>query len=86
MRAYCDALVFVGDFGYQVYEKYLQWLELRVTQNKVEDAEIKLHRIREAAHDESRNAEELRAHLLDILDGAPEQDLYKGTGPEHYIW
>ena len=83
MRSHCDALVFVGDFGRQVHEQYQQWLELRVTQNKVEDAEMRLHKVREAAHDKSRNLEELRAHLLDILDGEP---FYEGTGPEHYIW
>ena len=86
MRTHCDALVFVGDFGCQVYEQYQQWLELRVTQNKVDVAQMKLHRIREAAHDENRTAEELRAHLLDILDGDPIQNFYEGTGPEHYIW
>lgn len=84
MRAYCDALVFTGDFGRQVYEQYRQWLELRVAQNKVEEAQIKLHKIREAVYDESSSLEELRAHLLDILDG--NNDLHKGTGPEHYLW
>lgn len=86
MRAYCDALVFVGDFGRQVNEQYQQWVELRVTQKKVEDAQMKLHKVRESAHDESRNVEELRAHLLDILDGDPNHDFLEGTGPEHYIW
>lgn len=86
MRSHCDALVFVDDFGRRVYEQYQQWLELRVTQNKVEDAEMRLHKVREAAYDESRNVEELRAHLLNILDGVSPHDFYERTGPEHYIW
>lgn len=83
MRSHCDALVFVGDFGRQVSEKYQQWLELRVTQNKLDKAERKLHKVREAAHDEARTVDELRSHLLDILDGEPFRE---GTGPEDYIW